>query len=61
MIAMDVEFLSGKFRLEWNEGRFVVLTDKVVLEPREFMELAQMMQDFYITQMGDDGCCCECP
>jgi hypothetical protein len=61
MIAMDLEFLSGKFRVEWNAGRFVVIADKLALEPRDFMEVAQMMQDFCILQMGDDGCCDECP
>lgn len=57
MIAMDLEFLSGKFRVEWNDGRFVVIADKLEVEPRDILEIAEFMREFYFAQMIEDDCC----
>jgi hypothetical protein len=59
MIAMDVEFLSGKFRIEWNEGRFVVIADKLVLEPEEMLDLGELIQSFCDSKVEEDGNCCD--
>lgn len=61
MIAMDVEFLTGKFRIEWNDGHFVLYADQLVLDPEEMLDLGELIQSFCDSKAEVDNCCGDCP
>lgn len=62
MIAMDVEFLNGKFHIEWNDGRFIIAADNLVLEPEEMLDLGELIHTFCESHVDEgDTCCDDCP
>jgi hypothetical protein len=62
MIAMDVEFLNGKFHIEWNDGRFIIAADNLMLEPEEMLDLGDLIQTFCESQVDNrDICYDDCP
>jgi hypothetical protein len=47
MIAVDAEFMDCKVRIEWNDGRFVLISPPATsLDPDDFDSLIRFMQSF---------------